>query len=97
MVYKLLHDPKQYQSCKKMAVMACSVECWTYLHLFFIQSDAAFLSFTYNYTEKNIHCDLLLSSFRTKHVLHLLCINTQLSLNVAHNLFGFTFGMGKKK
>jgi hypothetical protein len=65
-VDKLLHDPKQYQSCKKMAVMACSVECWTYLHLCFVQSDAAILTFTRNHTDKIIHCDLSLSSFRTK-------------------------------
>jgi hypothetical protein len=93
-VDKLFHDPKQYQSCKKMAVMACSFECWTYLCFCFANSDAAFFSLTRNHTEKNIHCDLSLSSSRTKKVLHFIRIDTELSLNVAHNLFGITFGLG---
>jgi hypothetical protein len=65
-VDKLFHDPMQYQSCKKMAVMACSFECQSYLRLCFINSDAAFFTSTCNPTEKNIHCDLSLSSSSAK-------------------------------
>jgi len=46
--------------------------------------------------EKSIHCDLSLSSCRTKKVLHLLCVNTHLCIDVAHKLFGVTSGIGTR-
>jgi hypothetical protein len=93
-VEKLLHDTKQFQCCKKMTMMACTQECWNYLHFCMANSDAVFSNFRRNHTEKNVHCDLSLSSSCTIKVLQLIRIYSELSLNCARNLFGVTFGIG---
>ncbi len=92
-IEKLLHDTKQFQCCKKL-VMTCTQECWNYLHFCMAISDAVFFNYCRNYTEKNVHPGLSLSSSCTIKVLHLLHIDSELSLNCTRNLFGLTFGIG---
>lgn len=93
-VEKLLNDSKQFQPCKKMVLMACSLECWQYLLFTMSNCGAIYFTFQRNHTDKNFHCDLSLTSCRTKKLLHLLRIDSQRSLNCARNLFGLTFGIG---
>jgi hypothetical protein len=93
-VEKLLNDAKQYQACRKMVVMKCSLECWHYFRRAMNNSNAIFAVFRRNHTEKQFHCDLMLSSHSTRKNLELVRIDTPMSMSCARELFGITFGVG---
>jgi hypothetical protein len=93
---KLLNDKKQYQICRKMIPMKCSLECWNYFCSRMRNSDAIFFHFNRKHTDKLLHGDLSLSSSSTKKQLQLIRIDSVGSLKCAQSLFGITFGIGTR-
>ncbi len=93
-VEKQLNDTKQYQACKKMIVLKCSLEVWQYILRHMVNTGAVLAQFQRNFTRKQLNCDLSLSSHRSKQFLTLLRIDTIASLSTARDLFGLTFGIG---
>ncbi len=91
---KMLNDPKQYQPCRKMATLKCSLECWQYFCHCMLNSNASYVNFLRKHTEKHMHCDLSLSSVTLKKYLQLIRIDSETSFRFARNLFGVTFGIG---
>jgi hypothetical protein len=91
---KMLNDAKQFQPCRKMTTMKCSLECWHYFTQCMCSSDAVFSHYRRNHTDKFLHCDLSLSSCSTKKELNLVRIDSSRSMRCARNLFGTTFGIG---
>jgi hypothetical protein len=93
-VERMLNNTKQYQPCRKMFPMKCSVECWYYFCFSMRGSNAVVNYFRRNYTEKLCHCDLSLSSLSSRKELQLVRLDTGSSLDCARKLFGSTFGIG---
>jgi hypothetical protein len=61
-VEKHLNDKKQYQTCKKMVLMSCSIEAWYFLYVNLVRSGALVVQFKWKNTKKYMHCDLSLST-----------------------------------
>ena len=91
---KVLNDAKQFQPCRKMTMMKCSLECWYYFCLCMMNSGATFFHFSRNHTDNFFHYDLTLSSTCTKKHFHLVRFDSERSLIFAQKLFGVTFGIG---
>jgi hypothetical protein len=91
---KLLNDPKQYQSCRKMVMFKYSLESWNFFRICMRNSDVVVVRLQWRYTSKRLHCDLSLSSRSTVKDLTLLRIDPEISMPHARKLFGVTFGVG---
>jgi hypothetical protein len=59
-------------------------------------SGAVVVQFNRRYTEKNLYCDLSLSSTSHQKYLQLIRLDTATTMNWARNLFGLTFGIGRR-
>ena len=93
-VEKMFDDAKQYQSCKKMVQMKCSLESWPFFALQWLILVLLFLIITENIQKKNHYCDLSLMSSLYHKYLQLIRLDTDITMNWARNLFGLTFGIG---
>jgi len=93
-VERMLHDTKQFQPCRKMVPIKCSLECWCYFCFCMRGSGAVVNYFRQNYTEKRFHSDLSLSSLSSRKELQLVRLDSVSSLDCARKLFGITFGIG---
>jgi hypothetical protein len=82
-VEKCLNDPKQYQPCKKMALLKVSLECWNYIFTNLMNSGAVVVNLKWNHTRKTMHCDLAMSSSRRKQYLTLLWLDSTSSISSA--------------
>jgi hypothetical protein len=76
-VEKHLNDPKQYQACKKMLMLKCSLETWHYISAHMLNSSAVLVYLMRNHTWKHMHCDLALSSRKSKQFLPLLRLDSR--------------------
>jgi hypothetical protein len=93
-VEKMLNDAKQYQLCKKMALISFSLESWYFLCSNLVNSGASVVNLQRRHTGKRMHCDLTLSSFKEKLFITLLRIDSSRSMSGARQIFGSTFGVG---
>jgi hypothetical protein len=91
---KNLNDKKQYQMCRKMFMVTCSLESWNFLVTNLVRSGALVIQFSHQNTRKRIHCDLSLSSITDRQSFILLHLDTCQSMDGAHKIFGHTFGVG---
>jgi hypothetical protein len=95
-VEKMLNDTKQYQSCRKMVTMKCSLESWLFFCFMMTNSGAVIVNFNRRCTEKNLHCDLSLSSSSNQKLLQIIRLDTEATLSWARGVFGTTFGIGTR-
>jgi len=93
-IEKCLNDKKQYQMCKKMHVMSCSLEAWIFLAMNLVRGGAILVQFSRRITRKNMHCDLSLSSATERQPFTLVRIDASESMRSARTIFGVTFGVG---
>ena len=93
-IEKNLNDKKQYQMCRKMCLVSCSLESWTYLASKLVSCGALVVVFSRRNTSKRMHCDLSLSSATDRQSYILLRLDTSNSMVCARRIFGITFGVG---
>jgi len=92
-IEKNLNDKKQYQMCRKMLMVTCSLESWNFLVTNLVRSGALVIQFSRWNTRKRMLCDLSLSSTTDRQSFILLCLDTCQSMDCAHKSFGYTFGV----
>jgi hypothetical protein len=95
-VEKMFSDTRQYQCCRKMEQLKCSLECWLFFCFVMNNSGAVVVHFNRRYTEKHLYCDLSLCSAAHQKYLQLIRLDTTTAMNCARNLFGLTFGLGSR-